>query len=807
MVKNNSLKFVYAVVGVLVLISLLWIVNANGVVNNPVDYGNYSSVGGAVVFNVTFINGTDVGIDSDLTNESIHAVFYKNGVDVIGNSSACIDALGVGTNFSCYGSLTPTVALDGVGNISALIVNATGYSKWSVGNLTNVRFDSSSPTGIGYSTQVVASGNYSGSVVFNVTITDAGIGVSYLFFNVSNATEVAVVGVAENATRYSGSLNTVGLADGLYNVTVYANDTLNNLNSTVKVLNIVVDNTVPVVAANAINSPVSYNNYTNLTAGMFVLNVTLTDALSGINYVFFNVTSGTVSTVFAGTAENTTRYSKVVDSKALLADGLYNVTVYANDSAGKLNATSAVVSVRVDNTGPAIILATPVSGGNYSTSVIFNASVGDAGINNVSYVFFNITNATAAWSKVVVAVVQNTTLYWNSTYNPSALADGLYNVTVYANDTLNNVNSSVVALNIRIDRASPTSISLSSPGARGNYSEYSGLIIFNVSLVDSVAGVNYVFFNVTNGSVQNTTVVGTRENATRYSGSLNTTVLPDGVYNVTVYANDSSGNLNSTATVLNIVVDNTRPTGLSMSCTPEGVDEDDTVTCVCSGTDATSGVLSTNYTASPSTSSTGTFTETCTVTDYAQNVQTTTDTYTVETGTSSGGSSGGGGSVVSKWVKEIKLNDSSLNLGQTLKGLKSNYRITFNVKGLGHSIGILNLSSTTATIEVASTPQTATLSVGETKKFDLDNDKYYDIAVTLSSIVNGEADITTSVINEKVEVSAQTGNVTTGTGNDSTVGANAGTESDNNNSMTIFIIVGVIVVVIILFFVFRAKRK
>ncbi|MDP3027019.1 MAG: hypothetical protein Q8N63_04885, partial [Nanoarchaeota archaeon] len=127
-------------------------------------------------------------------------------------------------------------------------------------------------------------------------------------------------------------------------------------------------------------------------------------------------------------------------------------------------------------------------------------------------------------------------------------------------------------------------------------------------------------------------------------------------------------------------------------------------------------------------------------------VITATSTSTTSTTTSSSGSS-----IVSKWVKEIKINGSELNLGQTLKILKKNYRITFNVSGMGHSVGITNITSTSVTIEVASTPQTATLLVGETKKFDVTDDGYYDLSIKLNSINNSNsASLTILSINEKI---------------------------------------------------------
>src|SRR3989338_5054461 len=68
-----------------------------------------------------------------------------------------------------------------------------------------------------------------------------------------------------------------------------------------------------------------------------------------------------------------------------------------------------------------------------------------------------------------------------------------------------------------------------------------------------------------------------------------------------------------------------------------------------------------------------------------------------------------------------------------------------------HYVGIIRLTSTTATIQVESTPQQATLNIGDSKEFDVTNDSYYDIKVTLNSISSGNAGLTVSYVHNKVE--------------------------------------------------------
>jgi len=177
---------------------------------------------------------------------------------------------------------------------------------------------------------------------------------------------------------------------------------------------------------------------------------------------------------------------------------------------------------------------------------------------------------------------------------------------------------------------------------------------------------------------------------------------------------------------------------------------------------------------------------------------------------SSGG--GGGGSIVSRWIKEIKLNDSELNLGQTLKELKKNYRINFNVGGMGHYLGITNITNTSVTVEVASTPQTATLLIGEEKKFEVTDDNYYDIYVKLNSITNNEADITIKSIHEEIPTTTPNPSTTTPSTTTPTTPVTSSTtptETGNEGRQLLnilFIIIVVIVIIIAMALIIKKKK-
>lgn len=105
----------------------------------------------------------------------------------------------------------------------------------------------------------------------------------------------------------------------------------------------------------------------------------------------------------------------------------------------------------------------------------------------------------------------------------------------------------------------------------------------------------------------------------------------------------------------------------------------------------------------------------------------------------------------SYWTATYTLSEDQFNSGFS-QNLASRGRIRFTVNGTIHSVGIVNLTETSATINISSTPQQAIFNVGESKKFELTDDNYYDIKVTLNGIASNRANISIVRINELIPV-------------------------------------------------------
>lgn len=148
------------------------------------------------------------------------------------------------------------------------------------------------------------------------------------------------------------------------------------------------------------------------------------------------------------------------------------------------------------------------------------------------------------------------------------------------------------------------------------------------------------------------------------------------------------------------------------------------------------------------------------------NISASTDTCTNSSSTSNNAGT-------TNWAATFIAETSALETGYT-KELAAKDRVRVTVKGQDHYVGILEIDSTTAKIEVSSIPQRATLIVGESKKFEVTNDTVYDLAVTLLSINGSKVNITIHSISEPIPLSEQirSGNASGQSGTSNTSAAN-----------------------------------
>jgi len=518
--------------------------------------------------------------------------------------------------------------------------------------------------------------------------------------------------------------------------------------------------------------------------------------------------------------------------------GTYNLS--DNITISILNGTGAQAGASVyktsfnftvnDTTVPVVTLVAPLSNNtNYSDSFTFNVSVSDnnlLGAKWVNWVNVTIWNASGPVNATYRAT-NVTNGYFNVTINTSQFnmnnITAVYNITIVVNDTSGNTVTANLS-GIKFDNFAPYEVNFtnSSTVTRGVRGNYSNTIVLNFTLLDAISGGKGLYVNITNSS-------GTQvlwANASNPSGyywnvSINTNdTYPDDLYNITVYANDSAlndthsalsgSNINTTLVLQNIRFDNTHPTG-SISCTPTSAYVGDTVTCACSVSDVGgSGVNTalTSYTASPSTSDTGTHTQTCSFADLAGNEGTDSTTFVVEQGGSEGSSSGGGssssGTEETTWTKTYTIPTTQEASSGYTKELKAKERVELTVSGVSHHVGVKSLTATTAKIVVESTPQEVTFNVGETKKFEVSGDNYYDVKVTLDSIASNKAKVIVQTISELMPATAeeQEGAATIGEG---AGGAEAG-ETGTRSLTWLWVVIAVVLIAVVIGVVVKRRK-
>ena len=695
--------------------------------------GNVTEVNITLPSGFTFLSGSNSSetASANFTNSSSTQLSW------VGFAQAgLINGTGIGRVL-----FNATATNPGTFNFTVIVTNFTSSS---YSNLSVTVNDTTVPATITYGTGTENDeSNFTRtSIVINVTATDNGV-INTILIRLYNSTH-GQINSSSNITASTHFINFTGLSEGLYRFNATVNDSYGNSNSTATRI-VRIDNTPPVVFAANISSPTNNGNY---SGNNLLLNVSIVDATLLVQSVFFNVTnsSGAQNNTFTATKEGAGNAFSTYLNTTNFRDGVFNITVWANDTVGNLN-NSARITVTFDNTAPNVSTpVSPVSGGNYSGTFIFNVSINDATLS-VRSVFFNVTNSSGAQNATFTAS-NPTGNYWNASINTAAFPDGIYNITIYANDTLGNLNSSIRVSTLTFDNiVSTISFGVGTENDGVNVSR--NWIYANVTYNETNFG-NITFSLYNDTATVNSTVF------TSATYTINWTNLSNGNYTYQVNITDSANSKNSTGT-RRITLDTVAPT-VAQTCSPTSPTIGETLTCSCSASDATSGVQTgPTYTVNPSTGSTGTYTTSCSATDYAGNTGSDSDQYTVEGGgSSSSGGGGGGGGGETSWTKTIpSSSDESkeFNAGEPITAnLGEKTRKTFTTKdNKKHHVGITKIITITSIeVEVASTPQKVIFTPGMTKKFELTGDNYNDLSVTLKSITNRKADLTIMAINELI---------------------------------------------------------
>jgi hypothetical protein len=323
-------------------------------------------------------------------------------------------------------------------------------------------------------------------ILVNLTATDSNLETIWFYNDSDNVTYTIPVNVT--------------YADGTYILYAWANDTMGHVVE--ENVTFTVDTTYPTISIT------------------FPTNDTYASTGVALNYIAADTNRDSCWYVLDGGAPN---YSISDCSNTILsnlAETAHNITVYVNDTVGHTNQSSVIFTL--DLSVPIVNIQSP-SNQTYNLSLVdINFTASDSsGIDSCWY----SVNGTAT---VPLPGCANTTL---------TFAEGADNITIFANDTVNNIGSAVVYF--VIDTIFPTIAIVTPYNATYNYTP----TLLNISASD--INLDTVWYNYDGGA-----------NST-YTTPVVIGPLADGVHTYNAWANDTAGNTNSTN--VTFTVDKTAP--------------------------------------------------------------------------------------------------------------------------------------------------------------------------------------------------------------------------------------------------------
>jgi hypothetical protein len=501
-------------------------------------------VGGAITYIENGQELTDPTADDPVVNgasSGIAAVaYYRCSSGCSGTTPASAPGswtlLGTGTGDS-HSFTWSSQPADGVYSLVAKVTDVAGNAAYSAGRAVTI--DNAPPTTSDNSASI-------GSAWFNtnrtVTLTPDDNGGSG-----TKATYFTTDGSAPSTNSSSGTTVTLS-SDGVYTVKYFSVDKLDNAEAVRSASTAIhVDKTDP---TGAITAPANGDaRRQTVTISASADDPTVNGASSGVASVAFQRTP-IVGGNWTAIAQDTTAPYAVSLNTAVLADGQYDLRTVTTDNAGN-SFTSAVVTIRVDNTAPTGVVSSPSAGANVRGSALAIASSSaDAGSGVASALFQRSPVGAGNWTDVAT----DTTSPYSVSLDTTAIADAQYDLRVVTTDQAGNAFTSP-AVTVRVDNTAPTG-AITAPAANANVRGATVAVSSNSS--DAGSGVASVQFQRSPVGSGNWTAVAT-DTSSPYAVTLDTTALADGQYDLQAIMTDNAGN-SSTSPSVTVRIDNTSPT-------------------------------------------------------------------------------------------------------------------------------------------------------------------------------------------------------------------------------------------------------
>jgi len=208
------------------------------------------------------------------------------------------------------------------------------------------------------------------------------------------------------------------LPEGPYQVYIYANDTYGYLNDTLG-LTLYKDINNPTVFIHSIDNNSYHNTAPSINVSFSDFNYdSLWYEILGIPYIL----------------QNNTDHELNAGAWGSLGQGQFTVFIFANDTGGNLNNTYRFVFYK-DTVAPSIEITFPVDGTHFTTAPVITINVIDPNLHSTWYQFEGVK-----YDFVSGVNEQIDTNVW------SGLAEGVYYIFIYANDTFGQINTIVLTI-------------------------------------------------------------------------------------------------------------------------------------------------------------------------------------------------------------------------------------------------------------------------------------------------------------------------------------------------------------------------
>jgi hypothetical protein len=430
------------------------------------------------------------------------------------------------------------------------------------------------------------------------------------------------------------------------------------------------------------------------------------------------------------------------------ADGTYCYYVEAFDIVSSTTSDSTPVLVNYDTTAASGTLTAPLTG-PLGHSVAVSATASDtAGGSGVATVEFQSSPAGAnTWTTFDT---DSTGPAYTGTLDTTTLVNGAdYDLRVRVTDAAGNVAASSAVTNLLVDSSLPT-VTLTSPVAS---TAVHGTVLTSANASDVGTGVASVQFQSSpHGAGTWTTYATDTTGPNPYTGSLDTTTLAggDGLYDVRAVVTDGAGNVNS-ATVTNVLVDDTPPSG-SITSPAASATVRGTVVASASVSDGSgSGVASVQFQSSPHGAGTWTTyaTDTTGPSPYTGSLDTTTlaggdGLYDLRvTMTDVVGNPVATSGVIANVLVDDTAPSGSFTSPASAASVNGTISTTATVTDAGSGVGSVQFQSSPAGANTWTTYATGTGSgpsySGSLNTTTLGGDGLYDLRVRMSDVIGNPA--------------------------------------------------------------------